>query len=195
MTKTSGEGADRQTDARGLADRIARCREQVEREPTSAAAHFNLALAYTARGLLDRAEAEYRTALGADPDLVEAWVNLGGVLLLKWDFAGAADANREAIRRRETLVEAHFNLGQAQLYQGNATELVACCRRVVELEPEHAGGHYFLAVGLLATGQVFDARVAVARATALGYRPMPEFLRRLEQAEASSISIRSSRED
>lgn len=174
-----------------LTERVERCRAIVEREPDSAAAHFNLGLAYTARGLLDSAEAAYRSALAADPDLVEAWVNLGGVLLLKWDFTGAADANREAIRRREDLAQAHYNLGQAHLYRGEAQELVACCRRVIELEPEHAAGHYFLAVGLLATGQVFDARVAVARATALGYRPMPEFLRRLEQAETSTIQLHS----
>lgn len=174
-----------------LIERIERCREQVELQPDSAAAHFNLALAYTARGLVDRAESEYRAAIAADDNLVEAWVNLGGVLLLKWDFAGAAEANREAIRRREDLVQAHYNLGQAHLYQGDAQALVTCCRRVIELEPEHAAGHYFLAVGLLATGQVFDARVAVAHATTLGFRPMPEFLRRLEQAEASTLQLRT----
>ena len=174
-----------------LTDRIERCQKQVEQEPHSAAAHFNLGLAYTAKGLMDKAEASYRAAIAEDADLVEAWVNLGGVLLLKWDFAGAAEANREAIRRREDLVQAHYNLGQAHLYMGEAAELVTCCRRVVELEPEHAAGHYFLAVGLLATGQVFDARATVARAMRLGYRPMPEFLRRLEQAEASTLHIRT----
>ena len=179
------------TSTENLTERIERCQKQVEAEPHSAAAHFNLGLAYTAKGLVDRAEAAYRAALVEDPGLVEAWVNLGGVLLLKWDFPGAADANREAIRRRDTCAQAHYNLGQAHLYQGDAPELVSCCRRVVELEPEHAAGHYFLAVGLLATGQVFDARVAVGRAIALGYRPMPEFLRRLENAEVSTLQLRT----
>jgi tetratricopeptide (TPR) repeat protein len=168
-----------------VTDRIERCRGRVEREPQSAEAHFNLGLAYTTRGLVDRAEREYRAALGIDPGLVEAWVNLGGTLLLKWDFAGAAEANREALARRPDLVHAHYNLGQAHLYLGEAQPLVDCCQRVIELEPTHAAGHYFLAVGLLATGRVAQARAAVARATALGYRPLPEFLRRLEAAEAS----------
>ena len=45
------------------------------------------------RALIDRAEKAYRRALELDPDLVEAWVNLGGVLLLKWDFHGCLEAN------------------------------------------------------------------------------------------------------
>jgi tetratricopeptide (TPR) repeat protein len=172
-----------------VSDRISRCRERVDREPASAAAHYNLGLAYTARGLVARAEHEYREALNLDPDLVEAWVNLGGTRLLMWDFAGAAEANREALRRRDDLVEAHYNLGQAHLYLGEAKSVVDCCRRVIELDRNHAAGHYFLAVGLLATGQVSEARAAVAHAMALGYRSTPEFLRRLEQAEASIIGI------
>jgi tetratricopeptide (TPR) repeat protein len=169
------------------AERIARCLEQVEQEPQSAAAHFNLGLAYTSRGLLARAEREYREALALDPDLVEAWVNLGGTLLLKWDFEAAAQANREALRRRDDLVEAPYNLGQAHLYMAEVAPLVECCRRVVALDPNHPAGHYFLAVGLLAQGNVAGAREAVSRATALGHRPQPDFLRRLEQAESASI--------
>jgi Flp pilus assembly protein TadD len=132
---------------------------------------------------VNRAEHEYRAAVAIEPDLVEAWVNLGGTLLLKWDFEGAALALHEAVTRRPGLVEAHFNLGQAQLYRGDAGALVSCCRRVLELQPQHAAGHYFLAVGLLAIGDVVGARRSASHATTLGHRPMPEFLRRLEQAE------------
>jgi hypothetical protein len=44
-------------------------------------------------------------------------------------------------------------------------------------------GHYFLAVGLLETGDVAGARAALNRALALGYRPLAEFLRALDKAE------------
>lgn len=177
-----------------MTERIERCQAMVTREPQSAAAHFNLALAYTARGQVARAEQEYREAVACDPDLVEAWVNLGGTLLLKWDFEGAVRANEEALRRRPDLVEAHYNLGQAHLYRAEAEPLVACCARVVALAPEHAAGHYFMAVGLLALGRVAEARAAVTRAVTLGHRPQPDFLRKLEQAEAASNQVTTHRD-
>jgi tetratricopeptide (TPR) repeat protein len=160
-----------------------RCLEKVDAHPDSAAAHFNLGLAYTQRGQVDRAEQAYRKALELDPDLVEAWVNLGGVLMLKWDFKGSLDANREALKRKEDLVLAHYNSGQASLYLGDAEGLVGSARRVVELDPNHAAGNYFFAVGLLAVGRVDEARAAVERSRFLGHSPAPEFLRALAKAE------------
>jgi tetratricopeptide (TPR) repeat protein len=168
-------------------DRVARWQERIQEAPNSAAAHYNLGLAQIDRGRVIAAERAYRRAVELDPDLVPAWVNLGGTLLMKWDFQGCLEANREALRRQQDLALAHFNMGQAYLYLNDADELVRCNRRVLELDPEHAAGHYFLAVGLLATGQVADARAACTRAMALGYRPRPEFLKSLDRAERASV--------
>jgi tetratricopeptide (TPR) repeat protein len=168
--------------------RVQRCLSEVEKHPKSATAQFNLGLAYTAQGFVNRSEAAYRKALEIDPDLVEAWVNLGGSLLLKWDFQGSLEANREAVKRRDDLLLAHYNMGQAYLYLGDAEGLTACCRRVIELDPEHAAGHYYLAVGLLALDRLREAREALGQAMALGHRPTPEFLRGLERAEKKTGS-------
>ena len=59
---------------------------------------------------------------------------------------------------------------------------------VLEIDPKHAAGHYFLAVGLLAIDRVAEARDEVSRAMGLGYRPRPEFLRSLERAEKAQIT-------
>ncbi len=163
--------------------RLEEWKRRAEERPASAAAQFNLGLALGKRGLVDRAEKAYRRALDLDPDLVQAWVNLGGILLLKWDFRGCLAANAEAVKRRDDLLAAHFNIGQACLYLGDAEGLVRAARRVLSLEPKHAAGHYFLAVGLLAEGDVRQARETLGRAIALGHRPLPEFLRALERAE------------
>jgi tetratricopeptide (TPR) repeat protein len=167
-------------------------RQRVKEHPDSAAAHFNLGLAYTQRGFVDRAERHYRRALEIDPDLVEAWVNLGGVLLLKWDFDGSIAANEEALKRRDDLLMAHYNIGQARLYLGDADGVVRSYRRVVEMDPSHAGGRYFLAVGLLATGRVPEAGEEVARARALGHSPAPEFLRALNKATVERLQAKDS---
>jgi tetratricopeptide (TPR) repeat protein len=173
--------------ADGASRRIESCLQRVEQHPESAAAHFNLGLAYTNRGLADRAERHYRKALELEPDLIEAWVNLGGVLLLKWDFSGSIAANEEALKRKSDLLLAHFNIGQACLYLGDADGVVRSYRRVVELDPKHAAGHYFLAVGLLAAGCAAEARAELARAEALGHSPAPEFLRALNTAAKKPV--------
>ena len=168
-------------------DRVARWQKRVEEAPDSAAAHFNLGLAHTERGRMMAAEKAYRRALELDPDLVQAWVNLGGALLMKWDFQGCLEANQEAIRRQEDLLVAHYNMGQAHLYLKDAEQLVRCNRRVLELEESHPAAHYFLAVGLLATDQVEEARAECSRAASLGYQPRPEFLKSLDRAEKAMV--------
>jgi hypothetical protein len=103
--------------------------------------------------------------------------------MLRWDFRGCLEANREALLRQGDSVLAHYNTGQACLYLGDAEGVVRSCRRVIELEPDHAAGHYFLAVGLLSLGQVAEAREAAGRAQELGHAPAPDFLRALHDAE------------
>lgn len=169
-------------------EQLKRCLDKVEANPESAAAHFNLGLAYTHKGRMNSAEASYRKALEIDPGMVEAWVNLGGALLLKWDFEGARDANLEALKLKDDLLLAHYNLGQAALYLGDAEMVERSNRRVVQIDPEHAAGHYFLAVGLLALDRVEEARAALAEAMQRGHRPTPEFLKGLEKAEKQLLA-------
>jgi tetratricopeptide (TPR) repeat protein len=171
--------------------RVERCRKEVDAHPESAVAHFNLALAYTMRGQLGPAEEAYRKTLELDPDRVEAWVNLGGIHLMKWDFRASLEANREALKRKEDLVLAHYNMGQAHLYLAEPEGVVRCNRKVIELDPRHAAGHYFLAVGLLAIEKVDEAREQLAVAMDLGHRPAPEFLRGLERAEKNRLEEQS----
>lgn len=168
--------------------RIDRCLAAVRADPDSALAHYNLGLAYGSTGRARSAEEHYRRALEIDPELVEAWVNLGGVRLQQWDFEGCLAATREAVARRPNSAIAHFNMGQAHLYLGHAEELVACNRRALELDPRNGAAHYYLAVGLLASDQVDEARKELNLAVRLGHRPTVEFLRGLEKAEMKSCS-------
>ena len=84
---------------------LEQAKQQVELQPDSPKAHFNLGLAYSKKGVVDPAEAAYRKALELDPDLLEAWVNLGGVLMARWDFKGSLEANREALLRKASADE------------------------------------------------------------------------------------------
>ncbi len=88
--------------------------------------------------------------------------------------------NRRAAAADPEVVEAHYNKGLGHLYLVQKEEMVACFKRVVELDDSHAGGHYYLAVGLLAQEKEAEARSELAIALELGYKPEPEFLKALE---------------
>jgi tetratricopeptide (TPR) repeat protein len=100
-------------------------------------AHYNLGLAYQKTGRFHLAEEAYLKAVEIDPGLTEAWVNLGGVRLHNWDFEGCLEASRMAVSQREDLSMAHYNLGQAFLYMNDPDNLVACNKRVIELERDN----------------------------------------------------------
>ncbi len=173
-------------------DRLERCLRQVEEKPQSARAHYNLGLAYTnlRKGLA--AEKAYLEAVRLQPDLTEAWVNLGGVRLHTWDFKGCLEATQEAVRQCDDLPVAHFNQGQAYLYLNDAENLLKCNKRVLELEPDNAAAHYFCAVGHLSLAQHGAAERHLGRAMDLGHQPTPEFLKAMERAGVAKAEQESS---
>jgi hypothetical protein len=61
----------------------------------------------------------------------------------------------------------------------------ACYEKVLELDDQHAAGHYFYAVALLAAGAVPKAREHLSKSMSLGHRPPSEFIRELEKQERS----------
>lgn len=171
-------------------DRLERCLQAAQDRPESAAAHYNLGLAYQMAGRFQAAEDAYLKAVELDPELVEAWVNLGGVRLHGWDFEGCLEASRRAVELRDDLVIAHYNLGQAYLYMNDPENLVSCSKRVLELDRDHALSHYYAAVGLLALGELGAAERHLGRAMELGHRPTAEFMRALERAQRAKAEGR-----
>ncbi len=79
-------------------DRLARCQKEVEEHPERASAYYNLGLAYSSSGRVKQSEEAYLKAVELDPRMVQAWINLGGVRLLHWDFQGCLEATQKAAR-------------------------------------------------------------------------------------------------
>jgi tetratricopeptide (TPR) repeat protein len=92
--------------------RLERCQRDAEEHPERASAHHNLGLAYTVSGRVKKAEESYLKALEIDPSLVQAWVNLGGVRLMRWEFQGCLEANQAAAKLRDDLPIVHYNMGR-----------------------------------------------------------------------------------
>ena len=162
--------------------KIEELKSAVEKNPNSAAAHLRLGT-FLLLKKQDAKEAEQaiRKAIELKPDYAKAWVNLGGLMLAKWDFQGCVEANKKAVSFDSKLVEAHYNQGLGHLYLKQAEEMVSCFNKVIELDPNSAGGHYHLAVGLLHLGKVKEAEAESVIAKSLGFSIRPEFIRELEK--------------
>jgi tetratricopeptide (TPR) repeat protein len=106
---------------------------------SSATTHYNLGIAFSARGRRTEARAEFETALRLDPDYAQAHNNLGALLFLAGESADAAAHYRRAIALRPDNAEAHANLGALLSADGRLPEAVAEFRRALELQPDAAG--------------------------------------------------------
>jgi Flp pilus assembly protein TadD len=168
---------------------IEKLKKKVASNPGSAVAHMKLGTALLQAGRTMKAEQELKKAIDLDPMCVPALVNLGGILLSRWDFTGCVDVNRKAAVAEPETLEAHYNQGLGHLYLEQKEEMVACFKRVVEINDSHAGGHYHLAVGLLALEKEEEAREELAVAMNLGYKPAPELLQALEKRDKKRASI------
>jgi protein O-GlcNAc transferase len=169
--------------------RVAQLRDAVATEPESATAHLRLGTALARIGAMSEAEREFRRALELDPDLPGALINLGGVLLGRWDFKGCIEANRRAGELEPDSVLARYNQGLGHLYLGEAEEMAACFEKVLALDPRNPGGHYYMAVARNALGDIEAARWHVAVATELGFTPQPELLKALEKACGGTVPV------
>jgi len=79
----------------------------------------NLAVAYLQLGHLEQAEKELKRALGQNPQMVEAWTNLGTVLMHRGRLKESIAAGEEALKLAPDFALAHNNLAAAYLERGD----------------------------------------------------------------------------
>jgi tetratricopeptide (TPR) repeat protein len=105
--------------------------------------------------------AEFRKATELDPNLADAFVNLGAAFMEKHDYGGAIAPLKRALELSPDLPVAHQFLGYALLSQGFAAEAIPHLERVGALDA--------LGIAQIQTGQLNEA---VANFTAaLAKRP------------------------
>ena len=97
---------------------------------------------------LGKAEEAYHRAIYLDPNLANAYTNLGNLRYR----AGAADDARilysKAIEVDACQPEAHYNLGFLEFEDGELAHARECFERAVELDPTFADAHFNLAMTL-----------------------------------------------
>lgn len=134
-----------------------------------AGAALSAALAYAtaAPKNLDRAIDAQRALLAERPADARLENDLGSLLALNDDFAGAEQAYRRAIEIDGENASAHYNLALLLQKQGERRAALKEFKRTIELEPRHAWAHYQVGTIYDAQGHDSAARKAYAKALAL----------------------------
>lgn len=96
------------------------------------------ALADSEKGRLRESNAKLRQVLRQDRTIVDAHLNLGVNLVQLEDFAGAAQAFKQAIAADPRNVIATYNLALAYARLGKLPEAITGFTRTLELDPRHA---------------------------------------------------------
>jgi len=120
--------------------------------------HLHAGMEADKSGQLDTAVAEFQKATELDPKLAAAFVDLGGVLIEKRDYAAAIPPLKRAVELAPNLEGAHQLLGYALLAQGFAAEAIP------HLEKAHAEDA--LGIALLEVDRLPEAVAVLQKALA-----------------------------
>src|ERR1035437_6153111 len=126
-------------------------------DPQDYFSHFNLALAYGALRRDAEAAAEYRKTLKLKPELYEAELNLGMLLMRDKEPADALPLLEAAATRKPAEFQPRFFLAEAQLETGAAEKAEENFRLAVAANPKAAEAHLGLAQALARQDKLAEA--------------------------------------
>ena len=119
--------------------------------------HGNLGSAFLQKGELDKAIAQFKTALEINPNYPEAHYNLGAVLGQKGQLDKAIDHYQKAVEINPNLAEARNNLGLALVQKGRVDEAITQYQKALEIVPYDAKANNNLGFALAQKGQMDQA--------------------------------------
>ncbi len=127
---------------------------------------FGAAVELQSAGKLDEALAAYKAILETNPDVPEAYLNLGSIYATKKDNAAAEAAFQKALELRPGFTDATTSL--ARLYQsmGQADKAMAIMDQAAAANPADAKSQYSRGLMLMQGGKTEDAVKAFEAATA-----------------------------
>jgi len=129
----------------------------------------NLGLAYTELEDYDRAETAFKQAIAFEADFAAAYTGLANIYNTQRRFDEAAEASAEAVRLSGSALGgatdslAVYNQGIILWNAQKFGEAKVQFEQTIQLDPNHAEAHYFLAMTSLNQGNMADAAVALEK--------------------------------
>ena len=127
-------------------------------EQQKAERHMMLARRLVDRKLYDKAADELKQAIEADPNLLQARLDYGFVLLGKGDSAGAAASFQKASELDPRSADARTGLGASCVASGDVDKGIALLEEAVKDNPKPAMAHYEL-------GKAYEKKAAFDKAS------------------------------
>lgn len=181
---------DWQAEGRGALDRknypaaIAALEKAVAADAKDYAARFNLALAYSLAGKDDQAIAEYWKTLDLKPELYEANLNLGILLLRNKQAARAVPVLRRAVSAKPHEIRPALYLADALLGAAQLDEARQAYESVLSRDPKEAAAELGLGRVLARKGELEGAAKHLELAARLDPSYSEALLELAEQYEA-----------
>lgn len=126
--------------------------DQIEQRYENPEAHYQLGQLYYADGMFEKAEFEYKVALGFDPVHYKAQAAIVNVLLARNNEARSSRATEIYMNQAAVSEQASLRLGKAFQKEGLDEYALACYQQAQILAPESAVpfkqiGYYYLEKG------------------------------------------------
>jgi tetratricopeptide (TPR) repeat protein len=152
--------------------------QYITKKPDDASAHFQLGYAYTALKRTANARAEYKRATELDPQMGDAFLNLG-LTEVDSDPVAAIAALRKAVELMPDDAHPKFMLGAALDHSGKIPEAIEQYKAAAAIDDQDPAVHRALGNALLRTSRAAEAEPEIRAAIGLEDDPRD----RLELAE------------
>jgi tetratricopeptide (TPR) repeat protein len=136
-------------------------RASPEFQEDTADAHYHLGKALHHRGDLTGAAEEYRLAVQRNPRFVEAYRDLGLLLLDYHDYAGAVAALEHTLQLGQEDGATYYWLGLGFMGLGNWTAAATALQSAVHLKPDDAEAYADLGLVQMVQGDVAGATASL----------------------------------
>jgi tetratricopeptide (TPR) repeat protein len=129
----------------------------VNKSPAKARPHNNVGVAYTEKGLIEKAVLEIKEALRLKPDFINAHISLGNAYMKIGLTDMAILQYKEALRLKPDYGEVYVNLGNAYIKKGMTEQAIDEYKKGISLKPEYVPAHVNLASAYGLKGLTEDA--------------------------------------
>jgi tetratricopeptide (TPR) repeat protein len=131
--------------------------DTVNKSHLKARPYNNLGVAYTEKGLIEKAVLEIKKALRLKPDFINAHISLGNAYMKIGLTDMAILQYKEALRLNPDYGEVYVNLGNAYIKQGIIEQAIDEYKKGISLKPGYVPAHVNLASAYGLKGLMKDA--------------------------------------